>query len=58
MGNFKSHEAEGLVRKRNGNEWIKIQNQGNCELWEHRASKIQYQAYPIASQIVEDHEQL
>jgi hypothetical protein len=38
-------------------EWMKVEDQGFCELWLHKKTGRQLQAYPIAHSVAGDRQQ-
>ena len=58
MGNSNNQETSMVVDAANWKEWTKVEEQGFCELWMHKRTGRQLQAYPIPESFARSNDQL
>ena len=58
MGNSNNQEASIVVDASSWRDWTKVEEQGFCELWMHKRTGQQLQAYPIPEEFARNSSQL
>jgi hypothetical protein len=58
MGNSNNQEQSIVMDGQSWQDWTKVEEQGFCELWMHKRSGKQLQAYPIPESFARNQEQL
>jgi hypothetical protein len=58
MGNSDSKNPGIMLQHQNIQDWTKVQDQGNCELWINNKTCRHFKAYPIPSSVSTDPQEL
>ena len=56
MGN--NSGASSSITSHSLDDWVKVEDQGNCELWSNKKMNKLFQAYPISEHVAADPKEL